>query len=151
MVKHLTNPLRDRGLPLGTLMSTAGARLGARLDAALAEAGFTDLRAAHTAPFIGLDAEGTRPSVLAARAHMTKQAMGELVDYLVQREYLERIPDPTDGRARLVRATAKGWRALQRGVEVVDAFDGWLVTSLGEAHIDRLRRDLHLILDAEIP
>lgn len=151
MVKHLTNPLRDRDLPLGTLMSTTGARLGARLDAALAEAGFTDLRAAHTAPFIGLDAEGTRPSVLASRAHMTKQAMGELINYLVERGYLERVPDPSDGRARLVRATPKGWRALDRGVEVVDAFDSWLVEELGEAHVRRLRHDLHVILEAEIP
>ncbi|WP_137122362.1 MarR family winged helix-turn-helix transcriptional regulator [Segeticoccus rhizosphaerae] len=151
MVKRITNPLRDRDLPLGTLMSSAGARLGSRLDAALAEAGFTDLRSAHAAPFIGLDPGGTRPSVLAARAQMTKQAMGELIAYLVEHGYLETVADPTDGRARLVRATPKGWRALEKGVEVIDAFDIWLADRLGEAEAGRLRRALQLILEEEIP
>jgi DNA-binding MarR family transcriptional regulator len=151
MVKPLTNPLRERDLPLGTLMSSAGARLGARLDAALREAGFADLRSAHAAPFMVLDAEGTRASVLANRAHMTKQAMGELIAYLVDRGYLETAPDPSDGRARLVRPTPRGWRAVQLAVEVIDSFDAWLADRLGTAGVKRLRRDLHLILQAEIP
>ena len=151
MVKRLTNPLREGALPLGTLMSSAGARLGARLDAALREAGFEDLRAAHTAPFVVLDPEGTRASVLAARAHMTKQAMGELVSYLVDRDYLETVPDPSDGRARLVRPTARGWKAVDTGVEVIAAFDAWLEEQLSAAGVARLRRDLHLILEADIP
>lgn len=151
MVKRLTNPLRERDLPLGTLMSSAGARLAARLDAALRDAGFDDLRAAHAAPFMVLDPEGTRSSVLATRAHMTKQAMGELIAYLTDRGYLESVPDPTDGRARLVRPTARGWRAVDTGVEVIAAFDGWLEDQLSAAGVARLRRDLHLILEAEIP
>lgn len=151
MVKRLTNPLQDRDLPLGSLMSAAGARLGARLDAALADAGFADLRSAHAAPFIGLDPEGTRPSVLAGRARMTKQAMGELIAYLVEHGYLETVPDPSDGRARLVRATPKGWRAIDAGMAVIDAFDAWLAGQLGEEGVARLRGDLRLILEAEIP
>ena len=151
MVKRLTNPLRERDLPMGTLMSSAGARLAARLDAALRDAGFDDLRAAHATPFMVLDPEGTRSSVLATRAHMTKQAMGELIAYLTDRGYLESVPDPTDGRARLVRPTARGWRAVDTGVEVIAAFDGWLEEQLSAAGVARLRRDLHLILEAEIP
>lgn len=151
MVKRLTNPLQERDLPLGTLMSSAGARLAARLDAALRDAGFTDLRSAHAAPFMVLDPGGTRASVLATRAHMTKQAMGELVSYLVDRGYLETVPDPTDGRARLVRATARGWRAVDTGVEVIAGFDDWLERQLGARGVVQLRRGLHLILEAEIP
>ncbi len=151
MVKRLTNPLQDRDLPLGSLMSSAGARLGARLDAALRDAGFADLRAAHAAPFVVMDVEGTRASQLAARAHMTKQAMSELVGYLVERGYLESVPDPSDGRARLVRPTAKGWEAVDAGVQVIAAFDAWLEDQLGPDGVTLLRRSLHLILDADIP
>jgi DNA-binding MarR family transcriptional regulator len=151
MVKRLTNPLQELDLPLGTLMSSAGARLGARLDAALREAGFTDLRSSHAAPFMVLDAAGTRASQLAERAHMTKQAMGELVRYLVQHGYLESVPDPTDGRARLVRATRRGWRAVETGVAVITAFEVWLDEQLGADGVARLRHDLHLILEADIP
>jgi hypothetical protein len=56
-----------------------------------------------------------------------------------------------DGRARLVRPTARGWRAVDTGVEVIAAFDGWLEEQLSAAGVARLRRDLHLILEAEIP
>jgi DNA-binding MarR family transcriptional regulator len=151
MVKRLTNPLQELDLPLGTLMSSAGARLGARLDAALREAGFSDLRSSHAAPFMVLDAGGTRASQLAERAHMTKQAMGELVGYLVQHGYLESVPDPTDGRARLVRATRRGWQAVETGVAVITAFEVWLDEQLGADGIARLRHDLHLILEADFP
>jgi DNA-binding MarR family transcriptional regulator len=132
-------------------MSTTAARLAARLDAGLREAGFPDLRAAHAAPFMVIDPEGTRASHLAARANMTKQAMGELVAYLVQRGYLESVPDPSDGRARLVRPTARGWEAVDAGVRVIDAFDDWLEGRLGRDGALLLRRNLHLILEAEIP
>jgi DNA-binding MarR family transcriptional regulator len=46
--------------------------------------------------------------VLAERAHMTKQAMAELVAHLEAQGYVERIPDPNDGRAELVRTTTRG-------------------------------------------
>lgn len=151
MVKRLTNPMGERNLPLGSLMSAAGARLAARLDAALTEAGFPDLRAAHAAPFMVVDAEGTRATHLAARAHMTKQAMGELIGYLVDRGFFETLPDPSDGRARLVRLTPKGWRAVDAGVAVIAAFDDWLEGQLGTKGVTLLRRHLNLILEADIP
>jgi DNA-binding MarR family transcriptional regulator len=151
MVKRLTNPLRERDLPLGTLMSSTGARLGARLDAGLRDAGFPDLRAAHAAPFMVLDPDGTRASTLATRAGMSKQAMGELVAYLVERGYLESVPDPCDGRARLVRATRRGWQAVDAGVQVIAAFDAWLEERLGSAGVTRLRADLQLVLESDLP
>jgi DNA-binding MarR family transcriptional regulator len=151
VVKRLTNPLQERDLPLGTLMSSAGARLAARLDQALTDAGFLDLRAAHAAPFMVMDPEGTRASQLAARAHITKQAMGELVAYLVERGYLHTVPDPSDGRARLIRPTARGWRAVDAGVEVIAAFDDWLERELGASGVADLRRSLSLILESDLP
>jgi DNA-binding MarR family transcriptional regulator len=151
MVKRLTNPLRELDPPLGTLLSSAGARLGARLDAGLRDAGFPDLRAAHAAPFMVIDPGGTRASRLAERAGMTKQAMGELVAYLTRRGYLESVPDPTDGRARLVRPTERGWLAVEAGVEVITAFEAWLHDRLGADGVRLLRRDLGLILAADLP
>ena len=43
---------------------------------------------------------------LAARAQMTKQSAGELVSYLEARGYLERVPDPSDGRVRINALTS---------------------------------------------
>lgn len=96
-----------------------GAR-GALIDAvrAASHAGEGSvLRAAHTQVFEGLDPEGTRLTTLAERAQMSHQAMGEMVDELVSHGYLERVPDPADGRARLIRPTARGRAELARAAD----------------------------------
>jgi DNA-binding MarR family transcriptional regulator len=66
------------------------------------------LRAAHTQIFENLDPAGTRLTTLAERAQISHQAMGSLVDELVRHGYLERVPDPADRRARLIRPTTPG-------------------------------------------
>lgn len=75
------------------------------------------LRAAHAQVFESLDRDGTRLTVLAERAQMSHQAMGEMVEELVRHGYLERVPDPVDRRARLIRPTALG-RARLAGAAV---------------------------------
>jgi len=146
MVKSLTNPLADRPPTLGNLLSTAARTLAAELDAGLAAAGFTDLRAAHAPVFQVIDPEGTRLIDLAARAGMTKQAMGELVRYLEVRGYVEVAPDPTDRRARLVRLTPLGGSVLEAGLDVVVRFDAHLDAIIGAAEVVRLREVLMKII-----
>src|SRR5919107_902203 len=73
-----------------------------------AERGHPEIRTPHGNVFPYLDTEGTRVSVLAERAQITKQSMAELVAHLERHGYVERVGDPTDGRAKLVRATALG-------------------------------------------
>jgi DNA-binding MarR family transcriptional regulator len=58
--------------------------------------------------FENLDPGGTRLTELAARAGITRQPMTKLVSVLKQQGYLERRPDPSDGRARIVRPTLTG-------------------------------------------
>lgn len=74
----------------------------------LNEAGYTDLRPAHFAVLQNLRPEGVHVTELANLAQMTRQSMGALVDYVEDRGYVERIVDPGDGRAWLVRLTEKG-------------------------------------------
>lgn len=88
-----------------SLLLAAYQRTAAELLAALARAGHSSIRHKHGAVFANLDAEGTRPSVLAERAGMTKAALGELVDELEQLGYVRRQPDSSDRRAKLVVPT----------------------------------------------
>lgn len=93
----------------------------------LAVAGYDDLPAAYHPVFENLDRGGTRLTVLAERAGMTHQSMGELVRTLVSRGYVERGPDPTDARVRLVVLTHKGRRMTRVAIrEIASIQDEWL-------------------------
>lgn len=84
------------------------------------------LRAAHTQVFESLDPEGTRLTTLAERAQMSHQAMGELVDEMIRLGYLERLPDPADRRARLIRPSERGRILLGRAARQLHLlYDRW--------------------------
>src|SRR5215467_15194486 len=78
--------------------------------AGLVAAGFGDVRPAHFTVFQHLPPEGMRLTALAEAALLTKQSMGYLVDDLETLGYVERVPDPADRRAKLVRLTTRGWQ-----------------------------------------
>lgn len=96
------------------------------------------LRASHTQVFECIDATGTRLTTLAERARMSHQAMGEMVEELIRHGYLERVPDPADGRARLIRPTDRGRAELTRAAG-----------ELRRLH-DRWQRELHGLTVAQV-
>src|SRR4051794_11814972 len=83
------------------------------LVARLHAAGYDDITAAHQAVFENIDRDGSRLTTLAVRSGMAHQSMGELVHALERAGYVERRPDPADGRARIILLTDKG-QALVR-------------------------------------
>ena len=146
MVKRLTNPLRSRPTPLGSLLNAAGTRLSAELDHALRAAGFMDVRAAHAPVFMAIDPDGTRVTELAERAAMSKQAVGELIRHLAEHSYLTVTPDRTDRRAKKVELTERGWEALDLGERVIADFDAWLEQAVGHDQVTQLRGILARII-----
>lgn len=93
---------------------------------------FAFIREAHINLMPHLDLEGTRLTELAARMEVTKQAVGPVVDELVSWGYLERVPDPSDGRARLVRFTPTGLAGLQQGMLALQRLDSELGDALSQ-------------------
>ena len=93
-------------------------------------------------PGVGQDAAGTRPSVLAARAGMTKATLGELVDQLERLGYVTRQTDPADRRAKLVRPTPRVREVTALVQQVNDAIERRLQADLGEATYAALRQAL---------
>ena len=69
--------------------------------------------------FGNIDPEGSRLTELAERARMTKQSVGEVTTDLEQRGYVERVPDPADGRAKIIRLTDRGHEAQTLGFELI--------------------------------
>lgn len=107
--------------------------------------GFADLRPAHAAVFQYLDDTGTTVSVLAQRAHMTKQAMAELVMHLEKHEYVVRVPDPADGRAKLVLPTDRGLRVVRAAQALVPEIERRVADTIGDGRLRQLRADLDAI------
>jgi DNA-binding MarR family transcriptional regulator len=127
---------------IGALMRRPLHALSVRVAADLASAGFTDLRPAHLTVFQQLDADGSRLTDLAARAHMTKQSMGALVDDLERLGYVERLPDAVDGRVKIVRRTERGWAVEHAARESVGAFEADWTARVGEERMRQFRRVL---------
>jgi DNA-binding MarR family transcriptional regulator len=115
-----------RQVTLISLFRRTAQLMVAELVERLTAAGYPDLPAATHPVFENLDRDGTRLTELAARADMTHQSMGELIDTLEQRGYLERRPDPADGRARLVYLTSKGRQMVRTALrEIADIETTW--------------------------
>jgi DNA-binding MarR family transcriptional regulator len=116
----------DRGPLLGALLRLAHQTLTDDIVVAMARAGYHDVLPAHSAALRPLwdHPEGLRSTELASAARITKQSMGTIIDQLEATGYVERVDDPYDRRAKLVRLTRRGrtlgreLRAAVRAVEV---------------------------------
>ena len=122
-----------------------------RIHGAVRAAGFDDWTTAQARVAAGIDEEGTRISVLADRANIAKQTATALVDRLERSGYVVRVPDPTDGRATLVRATDRGRAAVPvaRGEEARIEED-W-TEILGARRMRLLREALTTLREAVDP
>lgn len=135
-----TPDLSDYPLPL--LVDIANRALADRIDDALGGAGYADVTRAYGPVFDALDPAGSRITEMAARARVTKQAMGELCASLERRGYVQRRPDPSDGRAKLVTLTARGEAMVAVARGAVETLHGQWTRHLGSADADALRRAL---------
>lgn len=117
----------DRVITLIALLRRTSQRMVGELVERLHASGFPDHTAGHHPIFESIDPKGTRLTELAARTDLTHQSVGELVDALETRGYVERVADPADGRARLVRLTPRGRRAVTVAIREIAAIESeWL-------------------------
>lgn len=142
-------PLGSRNL--GTLLRDPWLELNARLNAAVAARGHEDARPALSVVFQHLRDEGSRVTEIAERAQLTKQTVVYLVNELERLGYVERVPDPADGRAKLVRPTARGHDAVSQARRVAAEIEAEWTGLLGEARMRRLRTLLEELHDALWP
>jgi DNA-binding MarR family transcriptional regulator len=84
-----------------------------RIFRALRDAGFDDWTLAQCRVFQRVAQGGSRLTDLADQAQMTKQSASVMVDQLESLGYVRRVPDPADGRARLIVIEQRGGRAVE--------------------------------------
>jgi len=127
------------------LLSVAFDDFCEQLEERLADTPYNDIRISHGCVFGNIEPEGSRLTELAERARMTKQSVGEVTSDLEQRGYVERVPDPTDGRAKIIRLTERGRVAQALGVELIDELEQEWVERFGADRVAALRDALEVI------
>jgi DNA-binding MarR family transcriptional regulator len=105
----------------------------------LHEHGLDDLDIAHLTVFQYPGPQGARPSELAARLGISKQALNYLLGGLERLGYLERRPDPDDLRSKRVALTPRGTAAIGVIREAVGEMEATWAQQLGSKRFAQLR------------
>jgi DNA-binding MarR family transcriptional regulator len=95
----------------------------------------------HLAP------DGIRPTDLARRVDVSKQAVGQTLADLEARGYVEYVADPTDGRARVVRLTRSGREAMKIGINVLARLEAAVAARVGRRTMASVADGLQAVLD----
>lgn len=104
------------------------------------------LRPLHAPLLITLVGGGRRASDLADMLGVTRQAVAQVVDMLERAGYVERLPDPGDGRAKLICLTGRGRHALRVMRATAVAVEADWEAVLGAERLVGLRETLTLLL-----
>ena len=132
------------------MLFVANRALEQRAFDAVVAAGITDITLAQARVAARIGPDGSRVSDLAEQARVTKQSAAFLVEQLEAAGYVERVPDPTDGRARLVRLTPRAQRVARAAdAEVQRVLTEW-ADHVGEERLRQMYetlRDLREITD----
>ena len=131
---------------IGALLRTPWEAVQRHMLARLHERGFDDLDAAHLNVFQYPGPQGARPSELASRLRMTKQALNYLLGELERLGYLERRPDPDDLRSKRVALTPRAVSAIGVIREAVEEMEEIWARQLGDTRFAELKS---LLLDLD--
>lgn len=132
------------GQLLGNLVRLFRLELASRGEGS---AGFEGIRPAHLQVFGSIKADGSRLTDLANTAGLSLSAAAELVDGLEKLGYLERRADPSDGRAKLICLTERGWEAIRHGRRLIGEIEAGWAEALGKSDFEALCQEMQRLLD----
>jgi DNA-binding MarR family transcriptional regulator len=127
---------------IGRLLNEAVHRFEESVLQKMATSGHGECTLSHINVTRNLDVEGTRAVELARRASMTKQSLGELVAQLEALGIVKRVPDPTDGRAKVVLFTEKGRDWLENFHTALEQTEKEMESELGTTLYKAVKRGL---------
>jgi DNA-binding MarR family transcriptional regulator len=128
------------GPPLiGALLRIPWEAVQRHMRARLHEAGFDDLDTAHLNVLRYPGPQGERPTELATRLGMSKQALNYQLGELERLGYLERRPDPDDARGRRIAVTERGVAVVGVIRDAVADIEATWARQLGAERFDQLR------------
>jgi DNA-binding MarR family transcriptional regulator len=135
-------------LDFGILLLLACEEFVTDLRATLAEE-FPDQGTSDGYVLRSLGGQPMTVSELAGRLNMSKQGAGQIADDMERRGYVERRPDPRDGRARLLHLSARGEQALAAARRFHQRYERRLVREHGRDAVETMRTLLGAMIGAE--
>lgn len=127
---------------VGRLMFDGARRFEERIHAIARAPGFAEVRYVHLTVMRNMNVAGTRLTELAARAGITKQAMGQLVDDCESLGIVTRRVDPHDSRARLIAFTPRGRALLERVDRAITEAEAEMEAAVGKRAFSQVREAL---------
>ena len=136
--------------PIAGLLNEVKVAAVRKLFERLREEGFEHVREGHGCVFGFIDIEnGSRLTDMAERAGLTKQAVGEAATELERLGYAERVPDPTDKRAKIIKLTPSGVDACLSGRRIFAEIEREWAEQFGEELVASMREAAELISASE--
>jgi DNA-binding MarR family transcriptional regulator len=142
-----SGPVRPNFLPLIALAEKSARALRTDMITTAHDSGFTEIQTAHNGVFATLPPEGARAADMAFRAGITRQSMGEAIRDLVRLGIVEMVPDPTDGRAKIVMFTEYGRKVAQNGYNHILEIDQIVREKFGDDDVDATYRVLTGVME----
>ena len=125
--------------PLPALLDDLSAIAFKEFKQRLDEAGHSPIRAGHGCVFRFIHEGGSRLTDLSDSSGLTKQAVGEVVADLERLGYVERGPDPDDGRAKVIRLTDLGAEAQTVAVGIFEEIERSWAERFGAQRVEAMR------------
>ena len=128
--------------PLIALLSDVQRQMQDELHSRLGKLGYEEIRPSHGCVFGNMRPHGVRLTDIAERSRITKQSVGEIVTDLEGLGYVERIPDPEDRRAKLVRLTPRGQEVQDAALRTFAEIEAEWGERIGKKKVAALRAAL---------
>ena len=145
---NLVNYTLGMSKSIGVLLRAGASVVDAEVKAAMDERGFAEIQPGHQTVLRHLGEDGARPSELAAKAGITRQAVTKTLDDLERLGLVEREPDPADGRGVIVRYTPRGLAALQVARNRMNQLERRYASHVGADRWRTVRDALEALFDA---
>ena len=145
-----SSALKTTDMLIGALLRVPAQAIHCRIIKELNAAGFEELRVPHMAVLQFPGPDGVRPSSLAGRSGMSKQAMNQLLRSLEGLGYIVRSDAPDEGRARIIRFTKRGRAAYAKAHDILRDIEREWSDELGCKDFAELKRLLCRVWDSPL-
>lgn len=113
-----------------------------QLRARLAQRGWRSISRSQSLVLTNIANGVNRPSRIAEKLGVSRQAMSQLLSEMVSAELIEMIPDPTDGRAHLMQFAPAAAGIRDDALQILRELEREVERALGKQQLENLRQAL---------